>query len=133
MDRIVFFDGVCNLCNGTVQFILDRDPAGLFRFAPLQSDLATRMLGERGVVVDGNEPDSVLLLEGDRVYARSDAVLGITRHLSGAWPLLAIFAVAPRFLRDAVYRFVARHRYRWFGRTDACRVPTPALRARFLA
>jgi predicted DCC family thiol-disulfide oxidoreductase YuxK len=133
MDRIVFFDGVCNLCNGTVQFILDRDPAGLFRFAPLQSDLATRMLGERGVEVDRNEPDSVLLLEGDRVYARSDAVVRITRHLTGAWPLLATFAVVPRFLRDAIYRFVARHRYRWFGRTDACRVPTPALRARFLA
>jgi predicted DCC family thiol-disulfide oxidoreductase YuxK len=133
MDRIVFFDGVCNLCNGTVQFILDRDPEGLFRFAPLQSDLATSMLGERGVVVDRNEPDSVLLLEGDRVYARSDAVLRITRHLTGAWPLLAIFFVFPRIVRDVVYRVVARHRYRWFGRTDACRVPTPALRARFLA
>lgn len=133
VERVVFFDGVCNLCNGTVQFILDRDPRGLFQFAPLQSDIATKMLGERGVVVDKSAPDSVLLLEGDRVYARSDAALRITRHLGAAWPLFAGFLIVPRFLRDLVYGFIARHRYRWFGRTDACRVPTPALRARFLA
>jgi predicted DCC family thiol-disulfide oxidoreductase YuxK len=132
-ERVVFFDGVCNLCNGTVQFILDRDPGALFHFAALQSDVATKMLAERGVVVDKDAPDSVLLLEGDRVYARSDAVLRITRNLAAPWPLLSVFLVVPRFLRDLGYRFIARHRYRWFGRTDACRVPTPALRARFLA
>ena len=133
VDRVVFFDGVCNLCNGAVQFIIDRDPHKLFQFAPLQSDAAAKLLGGRGVVVDTSAPDSIVLVQGDRVYQRSDAVLRIAQNLTAAWPMLVLFLVVPRFLRDAVYRFVAHHRYRWFGKTDECRLPTPELRARFLA
>lgn len=132
-DRIVFFDGVCNLCNGAVQLIIDHDRHALFRFAPLQSDLARKLLSERGAVVDPAEMDSVILLEGDRVYQRSDAALRIARRLDAPWPVAYALIVVPRFVRDAVYKLIARHRYRWFGRSETCRVPTPELRARFLA
>jgi predicted DCC family thiol-disulfide oxidoreductase YuxK len=130
---VVFFDGVCNLCNGTVQFLIDRDKREHLRFAALQSEAAKAMLDGRDLGRARASLDSVLLLEGDTLYARSDAALRIARRLSGAWPALYALILVPRFLRDAVYEFVARHRYRWFGRTEQCRVPTPALRARFLA
>jgi predicted DCC family thiol-disulfide oxidoreductase YuxK len=130
---ILLFDGVCNLCNRTVQFVIDRDPAGVVRFAPLQSDAARRVLAARGRAAPEGELDSVLLVEGARVYERSDAALRVARRLRGGWPLLYAFIVVPRSARDLVYRFVAKHRYRWFGRTEACRVPTPEVRARFLS
>ncbi len=130
---VVLFDGVCNLCNGTVQFILDRDPAGYFRFAALQSEAGSKALAAHGRAAPAGEPESIVLIEGDRVYDRSDAALRIARRLGGAWSLLYAFIVVPRVVRDAVYRFIARNRYRWFGRTEECRVPTPELRARFLS
>ena len=129
---IVLFDGVCNLCNASVLFILDRDARGHFRFATLQSEAGVKALRAHGREAATGDPDSVVLIEGDRVYDRSDAGLRIARRLSGAWPVLAVFLVMPRFLRDAVYKLISRNRYRWFGRTEACRIPTPALRARFL-
>lgn len=131
MRRTVLFDGVCNLCNASVLFVVDRDPHARFTFAPLQSAEAQRLLAERGY--QGAELNTVLLVEGDRVYARSSAALRVARGLSGAWPLLYAFLAVPRPLRDAVYNWVARNRYRWFGREDVCRIPTPELRARFLA
>jgi predicted DCC family thiol-disulfide oxidoreductase YuxK len=130
---VVFFDGVCNLCNGTVQFLIDHDKRERLRFAALQSEAAKAMLEGRDLGPARESLDSVLLLEGDTLYARSDAALRIARRLSGAWPVFYALILVPRFVRDAIYDFVARHRYRWFGRTEACRVPTPALRARFLA
>jgi predicted DCC family thiol-disulfide oxidoreductase YuxK len=133
MSAIVFFDGVCNFCNASVNFIIDRDPAGYFQFAPLQSDVAKTLLAERGVAVAEGDPESMVLLEGDRVYLRSTAALRIARRLRGPWPLAYGFAALPAFARDAVYRLVAKERYRLFGRAEACRVPTPELRARFLA
>jgi predicted DCC family thiol-disulfide oxidoreductase YuxK len=128
---LVLFDGVCNLCHRSVQFILDRDPAERFVFAALQSAPARRLLAARGYTV-APDPDSVLLVEGGRLYERSTAALRIARRLRGAWPLLFGLIVLPRFLRDAVYRFIARNRYRWFGKRAECRLSTPALRARFL-
>ena len=127
---VILFDGVCNLCAWSVQFIIRRDPCGQFRFAALQSPVGQRLLAERGA--DARGLDSVVLIEGARWYARSDAALRIARRLSGAWPLLALLRVLPRPLRDWAYDFVARNRYRWFGRQDACMLPTPTLRARFL-
>ena len=128
---IVLFDGVCNLCNASVNFIIDRDPHDRFRFAALQSERGVALLAEHGHTVSA-EPDSIVLVEGGRIFERSTAALRIARHLRGAWKLLYGFMIVPRPLRDLVYRFIARHRYRWFGRTEACRVPTPELRARFL-
>lgn len=131
-SAVVLFDGVCNLCNASVQFILDRDPQARFRFASLQSDAAKRLLSTRGLALPEGDPESVMLVEGDRVYSHSDAALRIARGLRGVWKALVAFLIVPRFIRDAVYRFIARNRYRWFGRTEECRIPTPALRARFL-
>lgn len=127
---IVLFDGVCNLCSTSVQFILQRDPAGRFRFASLQSDLAQRLLTERGL--DPKALDSVVVVDGDRFYRESDAALRIARDLKGAWKALSVFRVIPRPVRDWAYRLIARNRYRWFGKSETCWLPTPELRGRFL-
>jgi predicted DCC family thiol-disulfide oxidoreductase YuxK len=113
-----------------VQFVIARDPGAHFRFAPLGSDAATRMLGECGV--DGSLPDSVALIENGRLYTRSTAALRIARLLRFPWCLVYGFIVMPRPLRDIVYNWIARHRYRWFGKQDSCMIPTPELRGRFL-
>ena len=128
---ILLFDGVCNLCNGFVQFIIRRDPEGMFRFASLQSELAQELLKERGL--DPAALDTVVLIDGERAFTRSDAALQVAGRMGGAWPLLKVFRVLPRAWRNAVYDWVARHRYRWFGKKDQCMVPTPELRSRFLA
>ncbi len=127
---IVLFDGVCNLCNTSVNFIIDHDPDGYFKFAPLQSDIGQRLLRRCGVEGDGL--DSIVLIEGERAYHRSAAALRIARRLRGVWSWLYGLLIVPRPIRDRVYDWVARHRYRWFGRTDQCRIPTPELRRRFL-
>jgi predicted DCC family thiol-disulfide oxidoreductase YuxK len=131
---IILFDGVCNLCNGFVQFVIRRDPAGRFRFAALQSAAGQALLATHGLdaATIALEPESVLLVSGGRLYSHSSAVLGIARRLGGVWRLAAVGWVLPRGLRDAAYRFVAKHRYRWFGRQESCMLPTPALKARFL-
>jgi predicted DCC family thiol-disulfide oxidoreductase YuxK len=129
---VVLFDGVCNLCNASVLFVIDRDPRGRFAFAPLQGDEAGALLRQRGYDTDPENPASILLVEGDRVYDRSTAALRIARRLSGLWPALSLLMAIPRPLRDAAYDWAARRRYRWFGRLDACRLPTPELRSRFL-
>jgi predicted DCC family thiol-disulfide oxidoreductase YuxK len=127
---ILFFDGVCNLCNGAVQFVIDRDPDAHIRFASLQSEAARRMLPPHGV--DPADLDTVALLANGVVHTRSTAALRLLGMLRGPWRLAAALRIIPRPLRDLVYDAVARSRYRVFGRTDECRVPTPALRARFL-
>jgi predicted DCC family thiol-disulfide oxidoreductase YuxK len=127
---IVLFDGVCNLCSGSVQFILRRDPAGTFRFASLQSDLAQRLLTERGL--DPKALDSVVVVDGDRFYRESDAALRVARDLKGAWKALTVFRLIPRPIRDWAYRLIARNRYSWFGKAETCWLPTPELRERFL-
>ncbi|TGE22460.1 thiol-disulfide oxidoreductase DCC family protein [Hymenobacter aquaticus] len=128
----ILFDGVCNLCNGFVQFIIRRDPAGRFRFASLQSEAGRALLAEHGLVLPATGPETVLLIDDKRVYSHSTAVLRVARHLGGAWPLLTVFQLVPAVLRDAAYRFVARNRYRWFGQREACWLPTPELKQRFL-
>jgi predicted DCC family thiol-disulfide oxidoreductase YuxK len=127
---IILFDGVCNLCNAAVNFVIDRDPDGIFYFAALQSDCAREILEKHQI---GLELNTIVLIEDGQVYDRSTAALRITRHLSGPWPLLSGCMVIPAFIRDGVYRWIARNRYRWFGQTQACRVPTPELQARFLS
>lgn len=129
---IVLFDGVCNLCNGSVLFILDRDPAAHFRFAALQSDAGRRLLEELGRPLGAGDPESIVLVDAGRVYERSAAALRIARRMRGLWKLLWVLVIVPWPVRDFVYRVVANNRYRWFGRTAECRVPTPELRARFI-
>jgi predicted DCC family thiol-disulfide oxidoreductase YuxK len=126
----ILFDGVCNLCNGSIQFILKRDPEARFRFASLQSESGRRLVAENGL--DPDVLNSVILIEDGKVYRESAAALRIARHMSGAWKLLRVFVLIPRPIRDAAYRLIARNRYRWFGKSETCWLPTPELRARFL-
>ena len=126
------FDGVCNLCSGSVRFIVERDPHAHFRFASIQSEAGAALMREHGLAIPEGDPSSIVLVEDGRAFTRSTAALRIVRRLRMPWTLLYAFVVVPRFVRDAVYDFVARHRYRWFGKKDACMVPTPELRARFL-
>ncbi|HEV8582991.1 MAG TPA: thiol-disulfide oxidoreductase DCC family protein [Thermoanaerobaculia bacterium] len=127
---VLLFDGVCNLCNGSVQFIIRRDPQARFRFASLQSAVGQLYLEE--LQVDRQAIDSVILVEGDRWYKESDAALGVVRILGGPWRALGVLRLIPRPLRDRLYRLIARNRYRWFGKREACWLPTPELRERFL-
>jgi predicted DCC family thiol-disulfide oxidoreductase YuxK len=127
---VLLFDGVCNLCNGSVQFIIRRDSEGRFRFASLQSAAGQRYLDE--LRIDRQALDSLILIEGDRWFKESDAVLRIAHLLGGPWKALGIFRLVPRPLRDRAYRVIARNRYRWFGKRESCWLPTPELRERFL-
>ena len=129
MTSTILFDGVCNLCNGFVQFVIARDPAAQFRFGALTTPAAQDLLRAAGVT---NAPDSIVLLEDDGVYFQSDAALRIVRRLTFPWPLAYGLVVVPRFVRDWVYDIIAARRYKWFGRRDACMVPTPDLKQRFL-
>ena len=124
---ILFFDGVCGLCNRFVDLLLTADTRDLFRFAPLQGETALRILGPQE-----GDPRSFLFLDQEKQYEQSDAVLLAVGRLGGVWRLAVLLFVFPRPLRDLVYRYVARNRYRWFGRRDACRLPTPEERDRFL-
>ena len=127
---VILFDGVCNLCNGAVRFVAQRDPRGVFRFASLQSEAGQALLRLHGLRT--GDFDSVVLVDDAGVRTKSSAALAVAARLSGPWPALSAFRLVPRPLRDAVYDLVARHRYRVFGRTDQCMIPTPELRARFL-
>ena len=131
MSATILFDGVCNLCNGFVQFVIARDPAARFRFAPLQSPAADALLREAGV--SSPLPDSVVLVEDGSIFVRSDAALRIARGLRFPWPLAFGFTVVPRAIRNRVYDLIAARRYRWFGRRETCMVPTPDLARRFLS
>lgn len=131
---VVLFDGVCNLCNSAVQFIIRRDPRAKLKFAPLDSPTARGLLGSAEFT--GSLPDSIILVEGGpdsrRITTQSTAVLRIAKRLRGPWPLAYALIVIPKPLRDWAYRFIARNRYRWFGKRESCMLPTPELRDRFL-
>ena len=128
---VILFDGVCNLCNTWVNFVIDRDRAEIFSFGAQQSAGGQAMLG--ALHLTGQDLAGIILVAGDRVYTDSTAMLEIYARLPDPWKLVALLRFIPRPLRDAVYRWVTRHRYKWFGRSAACRVPTPQLQRRFLA
>lgn len=126
---VAFFDGVCNLCNSSVDFLLRHDRRGLLRFAPLQGSTFASVAHDHPELAG---TDSFVLAERGRVHVRSSAALRAAMALGGPWRVAGVLLVVPRALRDHVYDFVARRRYRWFGRRESCRLPTPELRARFL-
>lgn len=130
MGAVVLFDGVCNFCNASINFIIEHDKTGYFKFAPLQSEIGEKLLVKHGI--DTVETDSVILVEGEKAYIHSEAALRIARRLDGAWSWAFALRVIPRPVRDLAYKLIARHRYRFFGRRDACMMPTPDIRARFL-
>jgi predicted DCC family thiol-disulfide oxidoreductase YuxK len=128
---IIFFDGVCNLCNASVQFIINHDPKGRFHFAALQSRLGEELMLKEQMPVD--EYQSILLLEPDgRVFKRSTAALRIARKLSGLWPMMYLFIAIPAFIRNPIYDFIAKNRYKWFGKRESCMFPTPEIKSRFV-
>lgn len=129
-DNLVIFDGVCNLCTHSVRFILQHETEPLFRFATVQSPTGSRLMRDLGL--DPDDAETFVLIADGRAYLRSDAAIRIARDLRGAWRWLGAIKIVPRPLRDWVYDLVARKRYRWFGRTDECMVPTEETRARFI-
>ncbi len=126
----MLFDGVCNLCNGTVSFILRHERAPTLRFASLQSDAARALLTRAGL--DPGTIHTIVLIEGGEAWVRSDAALRIAGHLRAPWRWGRVLRVVPRAIRDACYRVIATHRYRLFGRRDTCTVPAPEAAARFV-
>jgi len=125
---IIFFDGVCNLCNGAINFIIDRDKKAYFKFAPLQSKISKKYIPESVI----KNTDSIILWEGDQLHSKSTAALKVARHLDGAWKGLYVLIIIPKFIRDFIYDFIAKNRYKWFGKRDSCRMPTEDIKNRFL-
>jgi predicted DCC family thiol-disulfide oxidoreductase YuxK len=129
---LLLFDGVCNLCQGVVQFIIERDPEGYFTFASQQSEVGQALLARLGIATDADGLGTgIVLLRGDQYWTASTAVLQIVRHLRRGWPLIYAGIILPRRWRDALYFWVGRHRYGWFGKQEACWLPRPELAARF--
>ncbi|MGI9014282.1 MAG: thiol-disulfide oxidoreductase DCC family protein [Phycisphaerales bacterium] len=131
---VILFDGDCNLCNNAVRWVIARDRRAVFSFASLQSEAARNLLQSRAANEFDieNLPDTVVMIDEKGVHIRSAAAIRIARSLGFPWSLLRVFMIVPRPVRDWVYNFIARRRYRWFGRGDSCMVPTPELRERFL-
>jgi predicted DCC family thiol-disulfide oxidoreductase YuxK len=129
-QRVIVFDGVCNFCNAFVNFILDHDPQGIFKFGTLQSQPAHLILKQCDLSTEDYE--TFLLLEHGKIFTKSTAALNILRALPGYWSWLYAFIIIPRPIRDFVYSVIARYRYRWMGKSDTCRVPSPQERARFI-
>jgi predicted DCC family thiol-disulfide oxidoreductase YuxK len=127
---IILFDGVCNFCNSSVNFVMKHDKKDRFRFAPLQSATGKKILQQ--FHEDTDATDSVILIENSGLYKRSTAILRIAKRLGGAYLLLYGFMIVPRFLRDAVYNFIGRNRYKWFGKKDRCMVPTEEVKKKFM-
>jgi predicted DCC family thiol-disulfide oxidoreductase YuxK len=128
--EIILFDGVCNFCNASINFVIDHDPQKHFKFAPLQSDIGQEILTKFNK--NTKDFDSVILLKDNQLYEKSEAALEITKHLSGFWKYLSVFKVFPTFFLNFFYDIIAKNRYRIFGKADSCRMPTLELKERFL-
>jgi predicted DCC family thiol-disulfide oxidoreductase YuxK len=129
-DNLVLFDGVCNLCNALVQFVIRHDRTAKFRFAAIQSEIGREIFQSRGL--DAADLQTFVLISGGRMLVRSDAAIEVVSRFGGAWRFFTVLRLIPRVARDWIYSVIARNRYRWFGRTDACMIPTPEIKERFL-
>jgi predicted DCC family thiol-disulfide oxidoreductase YuxK len=129
-DPIILFDGVCNFCNSAVNFTIKRDKKKIIKFAALQSEAGIQLTKKYGL--PENDMRSFLLIENGEMYNKSTAALKVCRRLTGLWPLVYGFIIIPAFIRNAVYDFIAKNRYKWFGQKQECMIPTPDVRARFL-
>ncbi len=127
---VILFDGVCNLCNGAINFVIDKDTNNNFYFASLQSEFGQALLAH----FDRNTShfDSMIVYENGKIKTKSTAALRIAAGLSGGWKLFSIFKIVPAFLRNGIYNLVAKNRYKWFGQKNECRIPTPELKAKFI-
>ena len=129
-NKIVLFDGICNICNSSVQFIIKQDKKKRFRFASLQGKFGQEFLKKYDLPADNF--NSFILVEEEKIYTRSTGALRMLKHLGGGWSLFYAFIILPKFIRDGVYNWIARNRYKWFGKKNECMIPTPDLRTRFL-
>lgn len=129
-NLVVLFDGVCHLCNSSVNFIIRHDPRKQFKFTPLQSSTGQDLLREYGLATENFE--TVVLIEDRKSYTRSTAALRVARRLNNLWPLTYMFIIIPQFMRDAIYVLIAKNRYKWFGKREICMMPTPDVKERFL-
>lgn len=128
--KIILFDGVCNLCNGAINFVIKKDKKDSFKFAPLQSEIGRELTSKFNI--DTSKVDSIILIDGEKHYDKSSAALHISKNLNRAYPLLFGFMIVPKFIRDAVYDYIARNRYKWFGKKESCMIPTEELKSKFL-
>lgn len=126
---VILFDGVCNLCTASVQYVIKHDPKRVFHFASLQSDFGEKILADFNL--PANDLNSFILFVNNRIYDRSTAALMVAKKLKGAIRLLYIFIIIPKFIRDLVYSFIAKNRYKWFGKKTECWLPTPELKQLF--
>ncbi|MBV9963124.1 MAG: thiol-disulfide oxidoreductase DCC family protein [Parafilimonas sp.] len=126
---VILFDGVCNLCNSGVQFVIRHDPEHIFRFASLQSTYGQQILSKYDLPL--NNYNSFILLTNHKIYTRSSAALMVAKQLQGFIKLLYIFIAAPKFIRDGIYNIIAKNRYKWFGKKNECWIPTPELKSLF--
>jgi predicted DCC family thiol-disulfide oxidoreductase YuxK len=129
-NPVVLFDGICTLCNSSVQFLIRRDRQARLRFASLQSNFGQSVLQKFNL--PQNNFSSFVLLEGEKIYLRSSAALRVTHYLGSFWKFFQIFWIVPPFVRDAIYDFIAKNRYKWFGKKPECMLPSPELKERFL-
>lgn len=129
-SKIILFDGICNLCNSTVQFIIEKDKKNQFRFASLQSDFGQDFLKSKQL--NPKVFSSLILIDGEKFYTRSDAALRIGKELNGFYKYTGIFLIVPKFIRNFVYDFVAKNRYKWFGKQESCWIPSPELKQKFI-
>lgn len=128
-NPVILFDGVCNLCNSSVQFVIKHDPKKQFRFASIQGDYGQQVLKQFDL--PPNTLNSFILFKDQQIYTHSTGALMVAKQLSGAWPLLYAFIIIPPFIRNAVYQFIANNRYKWFGKKESCAIPSPELKALF--
>jgi predicted DCC family thiol-disulfide oxidoreductase YuxK len=128
--KIIFFDGVCNLCNQSVQLVIKNDSKNQFKFAALQSEAGRRILLQNEFPLE--QLTSFVLLENDRIYTKSTAALKVMKSLDGFWRIMYVFIIVPKFIRDGVYSWIAKNRYKWFGKQSTCWLPAPHLNNRFL-
>ena len=127
---IILFDGICNFCNSAVNFVIKRDKRGTFRFAPLQSNIGGQVLAAHQL--PRGDLRSFLLIENGKIYTRSTAALRVCRYLYGLWPVMYGFIIVPAFIRDRIYNWISKNRYRWFGKKEECMIPDAGIRSRFL-
>ena len=127
---VILFDGVCNFCSSAVNFVIKRDKIGIIKFAPLQSDEAIKLLTQYNLPTQ--DMQSFVFIENNQSYTRSTAALRVCRYLDPLWQLMYGFIIVPRFIRDGLYNWIAKNRYKWFGQKTQCMIPTPEVRSRFL-
>ena len=128
--KIILFDGVCNLCDSTVTFVIKRDPRDVFRYTPLQSTTGAYLCEK--YQIDTSKVDSIILIENNKAYIKSTAVLRVARYLTGIYPVFYVFLILPSFIRNWGYDYIAARRYTWYGKKESCMIPTPDLKAKFL-